>query len=152
MEASGKNTHTATTWLPLLREALEREGRFRFPLRGASMRPTLPVACEIEIVPAPAHVTLGNLIVFVQGDALIAHRLVRRAAPGWIAHGDGRLTPDRPLRPEQVLGVVTAAYQDGRRIWPGPAEPLVRWLWVARHHTLRPARFAWHALRALTRR
>ena len=33
----------ASTWLPLLREALEKVGVFRFPLRGASMRPTLPV-------------------------------------------------------------------------------------------------------------
>ena len=89
-----------------MREALEREGVFRFPLRGASMRPTLPVECDIEIVPLPAQTPLGALIVFVIDDTLIAHRLVRRSGGRWIAQGDGRLGPDRPLAPSQILGMV----------------------------------------------
>lgn len=147
MNAHAHNSHTATTWLPLLQEALAREGRFRFPLRGASMRPTLPAMCEIEIVPLPPRVALGSLIVFASSDALIAHRLVRRAAAGWIAHGDGRLGSDRPLQPGQVLGVVAAAHVNNRRIWPGRAEPLLRLFWLARHQALRPVRCAWRALR-----
>ncbi len=147
MDAPPRNVHTATTWLPLLREALAREGRFRFPLRGTSMRPTLPVACEIEIAPPPRKTRLGSLLVFANDNSLIAHRLVRRAAAGWIAHGDGRWGPDRPLQPEQVLGVVAAAYLDGRRVWPSAAEGVVRWAWIARHHLLRPVRFAWHWVR-----
>lgn len=139
--------HYATTWLPLLREALARESCFRFPLRGTSMRPTLPVACDVEIVPPPPQPRLGSLIVFVRGDALIAHRLVRRGVGLWTTHGDGRLAPDPLLRPEQVLGMVAAAYLDGRRIWPGRAERLLRWFWLARHHVLRPVRFAWRVLR-----
>lgn len=142
-------THTATTWLPLLQEALAREGRFRFPLRGTSMRPTLPAACEVEIVPPPAQTPLGSLLVFVNGDALIAHRLVRQSAAGWVAHGDGRLAPDRPLQPGQMLGIVAAAYRGGRRIWPGRGELLLRPFWLARHHALRPARRAWPARRAI---
>lgn len=152
MSATPALTHTATTWLPLLRETLAAEGSFRFPLRGASMRPTLPPACEVEIVPLPPQVALGSLLVFVSGDTLIVHRLVRRAAAGWIAHGDGRLGPDRPLLPGQALGVVAAAYRNGRRIWPGRVEPLLRWFWIARHHALRPARFAWRMARPILAR
>ncbi len=139
-----------SAWLPILQEALTREGRFRFPLHGTSMRPTLPTACEIEIVPLPAaveDVPLGALIVYAHGDALIAHRLVRRTAAAWIVQGDGRLAPDRPVAPGQVLGAVVAAYADDRRIWPRRAEGLVRWLWIARHHALRPARAAWRRVR-----
>ena len=139
-----------SNWLPILQEALVREGRFRFPLRGASMRPTLPAACEIEIAPLPAalrDVPLGALIVFAHGDALIAHRLVRRSAARWIAQGDGRLAPDRPIAPDQVLGIVAAAYAEGRPIWPRRGERLVRWLWIARHHALRPLRAAWRRVR-----
>ena len=135
-----------SAWLPILQEALTREGRFRFPLHGSSMRPTLPTACEIEIVPLPAaseDVPLGALIVFAHGDALIAHRLVRRTGLTWMVQGDGRLAPDRPVAPAQVLGVVAAAYAGERRIWPRRAEGLVRWLWIARHHALRLVRAAW---------
>ena len=138
---------SATTWLPLLRDALAREGSFRFPLRGNSMRPTLPVECEIEVVPLPPRVRLGDLIVFVAGDTLIAHRLVRRAQGRWIAQGDGRLGPDRPLAPEQVLGIVAAAYADGRCCWPSRFSRPLAAFWVARHWALRPLRFAWHMVR-----
>jgi hypothetical protein len=138
---------SAVTWLPLLREALEREGLFRLPLRGASMRPTLPVECEIEIRPLPAKAPLGALIVFVIGDTLIAHRLVRRSGGRWIVQGDGRLGPDRPLTPEQVLGVVAAAYADGRRCWPTTSSRLLAAFWIARYWALRPARAVQRILR-----
>ncbi len=138
-------------WLPLLRETLAREGRFRWRLQGTSMRPTLPVDCEIEIVPMPEVVRLGDLIVFVAGDTLIAHRLVRRAGQRWIAQGDGRLGPDRPLEPARALGLVAAAYRDGERCWPGPWRRPLAAFWVARHWVLRPIRAAWRRLRGAWR-
>ena len=137
----------AATWLPLLREALEREGVFRFPLRGSSMRPTLPAECDIEIVPLPSQTPLGALIVFVIDDTLIAHRLVRRSGGRWIAQGDGRLGPDRPLESSQVLGLVSAAHQNGRRCWPTGASRMLTLFWVARHWALRPVRAARRSLR-----
>jgi hypothetical protein len=135
----------AVTWLPLLREALEHEGRFRWPLQGNSMIPTLPLSCEIEVTPLQLPVRLGEVIIFVDGDTLIAHRLVARAHGYWIAQGDNRLAPDRPLRPDQVLGRVSAAYQDGRRCWPRRFS--LRPYWIIRHHVLRLTRAVWHKLR-----
>ena len=103
------------------------------------MRPTLPVECEIEIVPLPAQTPLGALIVFVIDDTLIAHRLVRRSGGRWIAQGDGRLGPDRPLQPSQILGVVAAARRDGRQCWPTVTSRWLTAFWVARYWALRPA-------------
>ncbi len=100
-------------WLPLLREALAQQGHVRWRLRGDSMAPTLPTDCEIEIAPLPPSVRPGSLVVFGMGDALVAHRLVRRTTTAWILQGDGRRAPDLPLDPGQALGVVTAAYQTG---------------------------------------
>lgn|GEM_PF-890518 len=139
------------TWLPLLREALARDGSFRFPLHGTSMRPTLPARCTIEIAPLPPCIRLGDLIVFANGDTLIAHRLVRRQGERWIAQGDGRRSPDRPLAMDQVLGIVTAAYMDGRCCWPTSYSRLLAAFWVARHHFLRPVRLCWHGLRRVIR-
>lgn len=139
----------ASVWLPLLREALERDGQFRFPLRGSSMRPTLPESCDIVIVPLPLRPRRGSLIVFAQRDALVAHRLVRCTPRGWIAQGDGRPGPDPALTPEQVLGLVSAAYTGDRRIWPGRLERAAASVWVARHHALR---IALHLARAVIRR
>ncbi|MCX6032429.1 MAG: S24/S26 family peptidase [Chloroflexi bacterium] len=135
-------------WLPLLRDALAHEGRFRWRLRGTSMTPTLPPDCEVEIAPLPPAVPLGSLVVFADGDALVVHRLVRRAAGRWITQGDGRLAPDRSLAPNQVLGVVVAADSDGRRCWPGPDARAAIPFWLARHHVLRVLRYGWRKLLA----
>ncbi len=142
----------ADTWLPLLKEALAKEGRFRWPLRGTSMLPTLPAECEIELVPLLPPVRLGELIVFVVDDTLIAHRLVRRTGKHWIAQGDHRLAPDRPVLPDQVLGRVLAAYQDNRRCWPGRRAAVSRLVWLARYHVLRVVRAAWRVMRRMVRR
>ena len=121
------------TWLPLLRESLARQGRFRWPLRGASMLPTLPSNCEITIVPLPDKLALGSLIVFAGRDsALVAHRLVHRTGYHLVAQGDARWWPDPWLDPAQVLGVVSAATVDGLCIWPSRIEALLKWFWVGR--------------------
>jgi hypothetical protein len=140
-------------WLPLLREGLARDGRARLTLRGDSMAPTLPQSCEIEVAPLPAGVRLGDLLVFAAGDALVAHRLVRCSGAQWITQGDGRLGPDPPLDPSQVLGIVVTAYTlDGRRCWPGRSARPLAWLWIARAAFLRPLRRIRRALaRAVNR-
>jgi hypothetical protein len=120
-------------WLPLLRESLERQGSFRWPLRGSSMEPTLPPDCVITIVPVVEDLPLGSLIVFAGRDsALVAHRLVRRTELYLVAQGDARLWPDPRLDPAQILGRVAAAEANGRRVWPGRLEWLVKWVWVGR--------------------
>ena len=133
----------ASTWLPLLQEALVKEGRFRWPLFGNSMWPTLPIECEIDLEPLTPPVQLGELMVFVSDDTLIAHRLVRRTSDYWIAQGDHRRGPDRPVPPDRVLGRVVAAHQNGRRCWPGRFEAMWRVFWLARYQVLRVARAIW---------
>lgn len=119
-------------WLPLLSESLATQGQFRWQVRGVSMTPTLPPGCMITITPPPAQLPLGALLVFAGDDALVVHRLVHRAPPFLVTQGDNRREPDRWLRPEQVLGVVAAAQQDGRRIWPRGGESARRWRWIGR--------------------
>ena len=113
------------------------------------MQPTLPVECDIEIIPLPASIRPGDLIVFVAGDALIAHRLVRMRGNSWIAQGDGRPGPDQPLSPDQVLGIVVAAYREGRRCWPTHFSQAWARFWVARYQGMTLARATWHPLRRL---
>ena len=119
------------------------------------MRPTLPTACRVEIVPLPSppdSLALGSLIVFAVGDALITHRLVaRRPIRGtlhWIAQGDGRRVADAPLLPGQVLGQVVRAVDDqDQLLWPGPGEKIWGAGWILRHHGLARLRTLWRWVR-----
>ncbi len=131
-EATSTDLPNLRQWLPLLGESLAQQGRFRWQLRGASMLPTLPPGCEIEIVPPPATVPLGALVVFASHASLVTHRLVYRADSFLVTQGDNRREPDRWLRPEQVLGVVLIARQGECRLWPTPWEPIRKWWWIGR--------------------
>jgi hypothetical protein len=132
MKTPGDALPNLRQWLPLLSESLARQGRFRWQLRGASMAPTLPAGCEIEIVPPPTTIPVGSLLVFAGHDSLVVHRLVHRSSPFLVAQGDNRWEPDPWLRPEQVLGVVLNAYQGERLLWPSRWEPILRWWWIGR--------------------
>lgn len=123
-------------WLPLLRESLAREGVFCWQLTGRSMEPTLPDGCEIEIVPLRGRLSLGDVVVFASGSALVAHRLVHRRGAHLVTQGDGRRQPDRWLRPSQVVGSVGKARVAGRLVWPGRSEAVARWRWVGRAYAL----------------
>jgi hypothetical protein len=96
----------------------------------------LPPDCAIDIVPPPPTIALGALVVFAADASLVVHRLVHRAPPFLVTQGDNRREPDPRLRPTQVLGVVVAAYDTERRIWPGRLEPVWRWWWIGRARAL----------------
>ncbi len=124
-------------WLSLLSESLVREGRFLWQLRGSSMEPTLPPDCQIEIVPLPADVPLGALLVFLHRRELVVHRLVHRTNDYWVTQGDNRRETDLRLPPAKILGIVVAAYQNENRVWPG------RFEWLATRGWLLRARLLW---------
>jgi hypothetical protein len=113
---------------PLLRQALAAEGRFRWQLRGRSMTPTLPTACQIEVIPLPEPAPLGALVVFAAGDRLIAHRLVRRAGGRWVTQGDGALAADAPLAAwsRRPIGPAAAVGRPAARAgWRGSGSPAI---------------------------
>lgn len=134
-----------TIWLPLLRETLAQEGALRWPIRGHSMVPTLRPGSEVEIVPPPTTIPLGALVVFVGADqdTLVVHRLVRRRGAQWITQGDGRWLPDPAIAPQQVVGVVRQAWQEGAPYWPSKFTPWLAMLWLFRYHGLRLGRVGW---------
>ncbi len=131
-EISSEALPNLRQWLPLLSESLAQQGRFRWQLRGGSMLPTLPPGCEIEIAPPPASLSPGALLVFAGSASLVVHRLVHRTPFFLVAQGDNRREPDPRLRPGQVLGIVVAAYQGDRQLWPRPWEPILKWWWIGR--------------------
>lgn len=150
---SGDTARLGREWFPLLHEALARGDRFRWSLRGTSMHPTLPPGCRIEIASMPAEPRIGDIIVFARENELVAHRLVHRSGHNWITQGDGRLGPDPPLSPAQVLGAVVAAYgENGRRYWPGRFPRTISCLWVGRYHAFQVMRRLRDQLRRLRAR
>jgi hypothetical protein len=118
--------------------------------RGTSMRPLIGAETKL-LVEFGAAAEIGDIIVFSQGDILVAHRLVarrqRRGTAVLIAKGDAEPYFDPPVLPNDLLGVVRALRRGGE----SPATSLGCSGWVARliaGYSYVAGRGAWIARRA----
>lgn len=121
-----------------LAHVLRGTGReFESQVQGVSMRGSLPAGSRIRIrCDGAAGAARGDVVAFVQGDLLVAHRLVGRgrgprAANFLVTLGDGGVICDPPVAIETVLGTVIACQRGGEWV-PVPAS-------LARHGWRRPA-------------
>ncbi len=93
----------------------------RVPAVGSSMLPLIAEGDLLLVSPGTQGIRVGDVIVFHTERGLIAHRVleVRRNRDGrtWLTKGDNTLTPDPPVRDEQILGrVVGIVRPNGRYI------------------------------------
>ncbi|MGD8473222.1 MAG: GNAT family N-acetyltransferase [Anaerolineae bacterium] len=122
------------TFLDLSAEILRRGGSFQFRAHGSSMVPFIRDGDLLTVAPAePARLEIGDVVLFrTHRDRLLAHRLVHKSERGgeWTLEmqGDARLSADRPVPGERVLGRVVRVQRDGRTYLPDRA----LWLLAAR--------------------
>jgi signal peptidase I len=79
------------------------------PITGGSMVPTLAPGTVIDaILGDGAACRAGDVVVFRQGQRLIAHRVLRKSARHLVTRGDARIAPDAPVAFAQVVARVTS--------------------------------------------
>ncbi|MGE0355026.1 MAG: S24/S26 family peptidase [Gemmatimonadales bacterium] len=97
-----------------LASLLKRSGvELESMVRGPSMGTTLPHDSHILIRCAETTGRPGEVIAFVAGAGLIAHRVVTRWSGHLITRGDAAVVCDPPVPLDAVLGPVTAWRTDG---------------------------------------
>ena len=122
------------TFLDLSAEILRQGGSFQFRAHGSSMVPFIRDGDLLTVAPvAPAGLEIGDVVLFrTRRDRLLAHRLVHKSERGseWTLEmqGDARLSSDRPVPGERVLGRVVRVQRDGRTYRPDRGS----WLLAAR--------------------
>jgi hypothetical protein len=92
--------------------------RTEMPVEGRSMFPMLQSGWKLQLDHAAAEHPFGAIIVFIQGQVLVAHRVVGRRRSGtYLTKGDALLHCDRrPVRPEKILGRVVGVRDKDRTI------------------------------------
>jgi len=87
---------------------------------GGSMRPTLRGRDLLEVAPyGDAPVRAGDVVLFTRpgGQSLVAHRVDAIGQLGIQTRGDSNRAVDPwLLRPDQLVGRVTAAWRGNRRV------------------------------------
>jgi hypothetical protein len=97
----------------------EDQRRTEFPVSGSSMWPVLRSGERIVVRHGGRTPVVGDIVVFLQEDRTLAHRVIRRRGEGadfeLRAKGDCTLVADPGwLGPERIVGVVEAVVRSGR--------------------------------------
>jgi hypothetical protein len=118
---------------------------------GHSMSPAIRHGDRLVLVPLRARPRTGEVLAATIDGRLVVHRLVRRRG-GWLElRGDAAPASDRPLPAAAAVGILAAAWRDGRRVrfGLGPERRLLAWL--SRRGLLRGAARGRERLRAVPR-
>jgi hypothetical protein len=94
---------------------LGRSGRImESEISGTSMGSTLPAGCRIRIHPlSHEEYRAGQVVAFVSGNSIFAHRIIFCSRQGALTRGDNRSWCDVPVPSRAILGVITESLLDG---------------------------------------
>ena len=83
-------------------------------ISGTSMGSTLPSGCRVRIHPlSTEEYRSGQVVAFVAGSAIFAHRIVHRSRQGVLTRGDSHSWCDLPVPVSAILGVVSERLVNG---------------------------------------
>jgi hypothetical protein len=83
-------------------------------ISGSSMGSALPARCRIHIRPLPIEeYRPGQVVAFISGNAILAHRIIFRSRQGALTRGDNRSWCDLPVPWRAILGLVAESQLDG---------------------------------------
>ena len=76
-----------------------------FEVATASMFPTIEIG-DVVIVELTQEVKPNDIIVYIDGESIITHRLIEKNDNELIAKGDANNSEDKPIQKDMVLGKV----------------------------------------------
>lgn len=76
-----------------------------FEVATASMHPTIGIG-DVVIVKITKEVEENDIIVYIDGESIITHRLIEKNDNELIAKGDANNSEDKPINENMVLGKV----------------------------------------------
>ena len=118
MASSSDNLILAEELLPLIRERLAMGQRVRYlPFRGVSMLPMLRQDHDsVELAPLPPRLRKYDLPVYqYPSGKVVMHRVVKVRPDDYVCLGDNTYSYEY-IRPEQMIGVVSAFRRGERRV------------------------------------
>lgn len=76
-----------------------------FEVATGSMYPTMEIG-DVVIVKITKEVQPNDIIVYIDGESIITHRLIEKNENELIAKGDANNSEDKPIQEDMVLGEV----------------------------------------------
>lgn len=136
--------------MPLFRQQLAAGKRVRFAARGVSMMPLLRQGIDsVEIAPVTGKLKKYDLPFYQRENGqYVLHRIIG-VGDTYTCAGDNEIIPEKGVRHDQVIAVVTAIYR-GEVRWD-----VKNWryrLYCRLRHYTRPIRGLWRSVRGRIRK
>lgn len=137
--------------MPLIRERLAAGQSVRFSPKGISMLPMLRQGKDsVELSPLPADLKKYDLPLYQRDDgSYVLHRVVR-VSRTYTCMGDNQFEEEAGVRPDQMIGLVTAFYRGTR--WYSVEHPVYRLYCRLWYHSRHLRRYGSRAIRWLKRK
>ena len=98
-------------------ELLNRGGQTSIRVTGSSMLPTIWPGDMLTVRRQPmSEVRLRDIAMFARDGRLFVHRVIDHRGEQVVTQGDAVPSPDAPVGPSDLLGVVVAVYRNGRAV------------------------------------
>ncbi len=76
-----------------------------FEVATGSMSPTIEIG-DVVIVKITKEVNVNDIIVYIDGENIITHRLIEKQQENMITRGDANNSEDKPIENNMVIGQV----------------------------------------------
>ena len=76
-----------------------------FEVATGSMKPTIQIG-DVVIVKITKDVNENDIIVYIDGDDIITHRLVEKNENNIVTRGDANNSEDKPIQENMIIGQV----------------------------------------------
>ncbi len=76
-----------------------------FEVATGSMKPTIQIG-DVVIVKITKDVNENDIIVYIDGDDIITHRLVEKSENNIVTRGDANNSEDKPIQENMIIGQV----------------------------------------------
>ena len=128
--------------MPIFREQLDAGNTVRFSPRGISMLPMLRQGIDSVILsPLPEKLKKYDLPLYQRDDGkYVLHRIVK-VGKSYTCMGDNQFILVEGVRHDQMIGVVTSFFRNGREI---SVNYPIYWIYCRFWHYSRPIRCFWH--------
>ncbi len=103
--------------LPFLKEMLEAGKSVNLTVTGNSMMPLLRNRRDSVVLVRPEKIKQFDIVLYMNHeDKAILHRIIRCKPTGYMIVGDNQFQVDGPIKPEQIVAVVTGFNRNGKYV------------------------------------
>ena len=106
-------------------EALKEKQAVEVLTSGRSMEPMLKEHRDIAVISRPiAPFEKGDIVLYLRGEnKCVLHRIVKIKDEELVIRGDNNLFYERDIKKEDILGILTAVYRNGKYYFYFPSSP-----------------------------